>query len=275
MDNNRLILVAAVVTGITATGLAFAYLKRATVTAAPTQVESSVEILATARDLPGNTRLEPDTDVQVIKVPEETFAQLAKSAVKRTERASLRGRKISGPLPSGTPLLYSHLAAVTDLAITPGSRAMTIQVTEAGALGGLVVPGDRVDIVVSRRLKDPNAGGPNIPAPTVGPNGQISPDYMQSIVGAAISKGMAGSGGGEWDASIVLANVKVLAVGTSLQKSRTEMLFGQSTDTSTGRFGGGTVTVEVTLDEALQLIKATAGNNPVTLLLRTERTEGN
>jgi Flp pilus assembly protein CpaB len=239
MDNNRFILIAAVVTGITATGLAFAYLKKATVAAAPAQVESSVEILATARDLPGNTRLEPDTDVQVIKVPEETFAQLAKSAVKRTERASLRGRKIAGPLPSGTPLLYSHLAAVTDLTITPGSRAMTI------------------------------------PAPQIGPNGQISADYMQSIVGAAINKGMAGSGGGEWEATIVLANVKVLAVGTSLQKSRTEMLFGQSTDTSTGRYGGGTVTVEVTLDEALQLIKSTAGNNPVTLLLRTERTEGN
>lgn len=274
MDNNRFILIAAVVTGITATGLAFAYLKKATVAAAPAQVESSVEILATARDLPGNTRLEPDTDVQVIKVPEETFAQLAKSAVKRTERASLRGRKIAGPLPSGTPLLYSHLAAVTDLTITPGSRAMTIQVSEAGALGGLVVPGDRVDIVVSRRLKDQTTAAA-IPAPQIGPNGQISADYMQSIVGAAINKGMAGSGGGEWDATIVLANVKVLAVGTSLQKSRTEMLFGQSTDTSTGRYGGGTVTVEVTLDEALQLIKSTAGNNPVTLLLRTERTEGN
>lgn len=272
MENNRLILVAAVITGITATGLAFAYLRNASTATAPVQREGSVEILATARDLPSNTRLEPDTDVQVIRVPEETFAQLARAAVKRTERASLRGRRIAGALPSGTPLLYSHLAAVTDLSVTPGSRAMTIQVSESGGLGGLVVPGDRVDIVVSRRLRDQAGNVPSIPTPQVGPNGQISPDYMQSMIGAAISRGMAGSTGGEWDATIVLANVKVLAVGTSLQKSRTEMLFGQSTETSTGRFGGGTVTVEVTPDEALQLIKSTAGNNPVTLLLRAETT---
>lgn len=273
MDNNRLILVAAVVTGITATALAFAYLKKASVPTAAAQVEGSVEILATARDLPANTRLEPDTDVQIIKVPEETFAQLAKAAVKRNERASLRGRKIAGPLPSGTPLLYSHLASVTDLTITPGSRAMTINVTEAGALGGLVVPGDRVDIVVSRRLKDQVSAPTAPPGSAVTPSGQLNPDYLQTMITGALQKGMSGSSGGEWESTVVLANVKILAVGTSLQKSRTEMLFGQSTETSTGRFGGGTVTVEVTLDEALQLIKATAGNNPVTLLLRTERVE--
>lgn len=273
MDNNRLILVAAVVTGITATGLAFAYLKKATVAAAPAQVESSVEILATARDLPGNTKLEPDTDVQIIKVPQETFAQLAKAAVKRNERASLRGRKTAGPLPSGTPLLYSHLASVTDLTITPGSRAMTITVSEAGALGGLVVPGDRVDIVVSKRIKE-QVAAPAAPAGSaVSSTGQLNPDYLQSMISGALQKGMSGSGGGEWESSVVLANVKILAVGTSLQKSRTELLFGQSTETNTGRYGGGTVTVEVTLDEALQLIKSTAGGNPVTLLLRTERIE--
>ncbi|MBY0113963.1 MAG: Flp pilus assembly protein CpaB [Phycisphaerales bacterium] len=273
MQNNRLVLVAAVIAGVTATGLAFAYLKRASLASGPAPTENFVEILATARDLPGNTKLEPDTDVQIIKVPEETFAQLAKASVKRNERASLRGRKIAGPLPSGTPLLYSHLAAVTDLAITPGSRALTIQVSEAGALGGLVVPGDRVDVVVSKKLKDPVTAMPGSNTPAVNAQGQVNPDYLQSMIAGAMQKGMSGGSGGEWEATVVLANVKVLAVGTSLQKSRSEMLFGQTTETVTGRSAGGTVTVEVTLDEALQLIKATAGANPVTLLLRTERNE--
>ena len=64
----------------------------------------------------------------------------------------------------------------------------------------------------------------------------------------------------------MLADVRVIAVGNKLNLSRQQLAFGKASRMSQT---ADTVTIEVSPNEARELIKATAGgSNPVTLLLR-------
>ena len=73
------------------------------------------------------------------------------------------GAVVRLPVPAGQPLLPEHLvkpnergflAAVLD----PGMRAITIPVDEATSNAGLIFPGDRVDLILTR-VDNENAGG--------------------------------------------------------------------------------------------------------------------
>ena len=47
-------------------------------------------------------------------------------------------------------------------ALQPGMRAMAVQVSVENTAGGFILPGDRVDVILSRRDKNPDHVGPDI-----------------------------------------------------------------------------------------------------------------
>lgn len=256
MQANRLMLLVAVAAGVLATVLSFSYIRAATSAVEQQKPEQRVDVLFVKDDLPANHALDPDQDLRVDSVGEESSPGLARAAVKADEIESVRGLRISGPLPAGVPLLYSHLTSVQDINLAPGSRAMAISVSGANLMGGILVPGDHVDIIVSYRKPQPPGAIP-----------EFNPDDPQAALGAMMSQMMPQPGvPSDWEAEEVLSNIRVIAIGEHLTVSRQAQMFGVA-----GNEGGGssTVTLEVTPDQAKDLIRATAGGgNPLTLLLR-------
>jgi pilus assembly protein CpaB len=260
MQGNRLMLIIAVVAGVMATVLAFTYINTARSAIENQEPEPTVRILFVTRDLAANSLIDPVKDLRVDTIGALTSPGLARSAVKEDEREALLNKPINAPIPAGSPLLYSHLAPITDINLAPGARAMSIDVNQANLMGGILVPGDRVDIVVSyRRSQTP----PEMP--------YVDPNNPEAALSALMSQAMVQSTvPSDWEAEEVLSNVRVIAVGEHLSVARQGYMYGGG--------GGGygrssTVTLEVTPQQALDLIRSTAGfSNPITLLLRPSET---
>jgi Flp pilus assembly protein CpaB len=261
MQGNKLMVVIAVVAGLMATVLAFTYINSAT--SAIEEPEKQVAVLFVVNDLRANHIIDPAVDLRPEMVGIVTSAGLARSAVKAEERESLMGVMISSPLPAGVPLLYSHLTEIQDLDLKPGMRAMSINVRSDNLMGGILVPGDHVDIIVSY---------PVAPEPADLP--EFDMENPEAALGALMGQVTALSGApGEWEAEEVLSNVPVLAIAGQLTFSRQAHMFGAGGPG--GGAGSSTVTLELTPDQAKNLIRTTAGgSNPITLLLRPKERKG-
>lgn len=260
MQGNRVMVIIAVVAGVVAMAAAFGYLRTASGSLTRETAEPAVDIVIAKADLEADQLLDPAQDLAVQKVPSRTFAFLARAAVKADERAALRGRRINMPIAAGSPILYSHLVGVSDLKIAAGSRAITIDVDRTGVIGGVLVPGDRVDIVVAWKLPETRRGGP-------GGSETAQPGFAASSSVEAMETR-------DWGARVVLPNVKVLAVGDRLTRTREQFTFGTLDSRSSRRENLSTVTLEVTLEEGLELIRASgAGTNRLFVFLRPAQGE--
>ena len=265
---DRLMLLVAVVAGLVATALAFVYLEAATADAEDTAEVRTMEVLFTMDDLPANAVINADRDLRVETINIDSTPGIARGAVKASDRSAVDGRPIGSPIPAGVPLLYSHLTQIKDVDLGPGMRAMAITVDRENLMGGILVPGDHVDLVVSYQMEEPT--------PDLADTGDLDPE---AAIGNMMNQVMSqlGQAGGssipsKWISEVVLSNVRVIAVGTALTGSRQAQMYGMA---SGGSRGGSTVTLELSADQALELIRVQAnGKNPLTLLLRPEDTSG-
>ncbi len=92
-------------------------------------------------------------------------ADAAKVAVSGPSPAltAVVGTLVRAPILAGEPILKSKLvhageAGVMAVTLDAGMRAMAVPLTAESAVGGFILPGDHVDIVMSRQL-DPSTGG--------------------------------------------------------------------------------------------------------------------
>lgn len=122
-------------------------------TAAPARLEVR-KVLVASRDLPPGTRL-----TARLLVPADWPA----AAVRPDQYlpgdprlAGLEGALLLAPVPAGAPLLVGHVAARAGEGLSallgPGMRAIAIPVSASGAVAGLIAPGDRVDLLLTRTL---------------------------------------------------------------------------------------------------------------------------
>ncbi len=262
MKINPIMLVVSVVLGVLAMLLGFFYLSanRDAVAAQNTQqaqTERSVEILTVKRELPADHKINPEQDLQVTAVPATTYGEFAQQAVKASEREVIRGKLTGSAVPMGAPLMYAHLAASKDITLAPDRRAISIDVSGADALQGILIPGDRVDIIAitpKQPEQDVQAGVP-------------LEDQFGAIMNRAIEAGMGKDG---FETEIILTEVRVLAIGDSLSGTR-RYLVGRAGATGAR---GNTVTLDVSKDDALKLA-AIGGTTRLRLVLcPPERDEG-
>jgi pilus assembly protein CpaB len=133
-----------------------------------------------------------------LKIVEWPVTAMPANAFETKEK--LVGRVALAHLVPNEPITEEKLAptgehGLLSLVIDPGMRGVTVRVNEVAAVGGFIVPGSRVDVLVTAELKQPtriiNAG-----EPTPSENAQ-----------------------GERHSRTVLQNVTVLALGQLLQAS--------------------------------------------------------
>jgi pilus assembly protein CpaB len=187
--------------------------------AAPVEVRPMAKVLVAAKDLePGKRLVESDLAWKEWPVDEvnpvfitdgstpvpakpvaETTAEKASGAVERVAKAATEmattgakadyiGSVVREPILAGEPIVARKIVRAGDSGylaayLEPGMRAMAIAVTVESAAGGFILPGDRVDVVLTAET---NRNG--------------------AVEGATASKFASG---------VVLQNIKVLAIDQS------------------------------------------------------------
>lgn len=127
------------------------------------EVETA-SVLVAAHDLAAGAPIEGDA-VRVVEVPATSVAASALTAVDQAD-----GRMLRYPVAAGEQILASKFVdaeqpASSGLAfvIPDGMRAVSVPLSEVSGAGGLIVPGDRVDVLAAvdaRRLEEQQRRSP-------------------------------------------------------------------------------------------------------------------
>ena len=139
----------AIVCGLAAAFLAFKYLRSPAATGMARAAETSVgRVLVASRDMNVGRVLTPD-DVREVDWPGEALPE--GYSVSPSE---VVGRGLLIPVRANEPLLSSKLARKEaggglPIAIPEGRRAMSVKVDEVIGVAGFVLPGTRVDVLVT------------------------------------------------------------------------------------------------------------------------------
>ncbi len=260
MEQKRLTLIVAGVAAVAAFALGFFYLESQSATRESLVPDRGYRVLAAARDLAAGHPIDPDADFIEVMVSAQ-FEDFVRKVVTPGERETLRGKKLSEPVPAGFPMMWAYTAAVADFDLPPDLRAMTITVSETGSHAGLLVPGDRIDILVSKPVPAPSTPVSQAPASSEGD------DPIAAMLSQAMAQAAVQATAERWQAEVTLDNVRVLAVGSRLTGTRRQLSGALD---GLGLGSSSTITIAVTLEQARRLVEATAGGrNPTTVLLRS------
>src|SRR3974377_1146775 len=117
-------------------------------TVAPKQ-EKQAQVAVAARDLPIGTLLQA-SDLKLVNLPERV---VPKGAMEKL--ADGVSRVALFPVAAGEPILQSKLSATTSAegvssTIERGLRAVSVQITDATGVAGLIQPNSRVDVLFTR-----------------------------------------------------------------------------------------------------------------------------
>lgn len=110
--------------------------------------DAGVEVMVAANDLTVGSRVE-ERDIKVIKIPS---ADLPPGAPRR--RSEVLGHGVILPISKGEFILPNRLAqenagAGLPALIPPGMRAVSVRVNEVVSVAGFVMPGTRVDVLLT------------------------------------------------------------------------------------------------------------------------------
>ena len=213
--SSRKFLVGAVVLGVLATVMAFAFIQ----SSASADRGPKVRIVVAARDLRANEALDPEKDLRVEEIPVK-FVGLAQQSLDPDAKGTYKGQRINRRVLTGQPIFLADLAAGGSFELKEPNRALSIP-----ADAGLVIPGDYVQIIVS----SPEA------APVSAPG---AAEAAMQAAGKTVLNSATMVGGGK--------AYRVLAVGGSLSRTRSQATnadqyssSGSGADGDAGGDGGG------------------------------------
>lgn len=110
----------------------------------------TTQVVVAKADYPAGTEVSEST-MAVRAIPSD---YVHAEAVRPDRFNEVRGRHLGQALQQGRTLLFSYVAegpsGFSDT-ITPGQRALTLHVDEVSSINGLVRPGDRLDLMYTRR----------------------------------------------------------------------------------------------------------------------------
>lgn len=116
--------------------------------ALPTQASNLVTVMVAKENIDPGTELNPD-----LLVPSKVAADSAPGQV-FSDPTQLHGRVLIAPLVKGQTVLETLLAPTgtgggLQALVPPGMRAITIDINEVTGVGGMLIPGCRVDILTA------------------------------------------------------------------------------------------------------------------------------
>lgn len=110
---------------------------------------SMVRVVVSTEDLAKGTALSV-TNVAAREVPQEW---LHSNAIRENQFGKAEGHILAHPALRGEPIVWAQLegerAASFSARLTPGRRAITVPVDEISSISGMLIPGDRIDIVLT------------------------------------------------------------------------------------------------------------------------------
>lgn len=127
-----------------------------------------VEVLVARQNIPLGAQLDPATMLQARVIPE---AYVENRHVRSVEMDRIRGIRVVSGVRAGEALLWTDLATMSDSArdlsslVRSGMRAITIQADQTATFGGLVRPGDRVDVLLTLDRPTPNGEPERVTVP--------------------------------------------------------------------------------------------------------------
>ena len=166
---------------------------------------------------------------QVADAAKSAMADPAQGAGAALIGSIVKERILAGEPFSTLKIVHPGSAGAMAVTLDPGMRAMALPLSAESAAGGFILPGDHVDVVLSRQ-SDSNGGAANIQ------------------VGQPVIK--------VYSADIVLKNVRVLAIDQNTGPQKGDAVVG------------ATATVEVTPEQARTLVIAKAAGQ-LTFILRS------
>ncbi len=240
----RTYLLVAVLFGLLAAVLVFVFLRSLQTQQKGTSVAVPVmSVVVAAQDVPARTRIDAGM-LKLQQMPRSLALAGAYPAV-----SQVAGQVTRVPLAKGEQITAEKVAAsIRDLtfaaAVPEGMRAVAISVSQVVGVGGLLVPGDYVDVIGLFPVLDATA-----PGGLVGKNGSGGSQQAQRYVSAAI-----------------LQNVEVLAVAQEVPGSVQAPVAGGQTGGAAKTVSGGapskaqpdakTVTLAVRPEDAEKLFMA-------------------
>jgi pilus assembly protein CpaB len=148
---NRRLLLLALVAGVVAAILVYAALSRSSEsTGGAAGAASMVSAVVARQDIPARTKITSGM-VEVRQLPTDTHSELA-----YTDLSQVVGQVTRYPIATNEEVLSTKVVSLASVAktgeslsyvIPEGSRAISIEVTQVISSGGLVLPGDYVDII--------------------------------------------------------------------------------------------------------------------------------
>ncbi len=121
-----------------------------------------VPILQARQDIPLGAQI----DASMLQERPIPRAYVENRHVRASDLDRIRGIRVVGGVRAGEALLWSDLATMSDSArdlsslVRSGMRAITIQADQTATFGGLVRPGDRVDLLLTLDRPTPSGGEP-------------------------------------------------------------------------------------------------------------------
>lgn len=136
----------------------------------------AARILVAARTLRVGTILKEE-DIKWQDWPEKGLSE-AYFAAPQEKIKPLAGKVVRTPLTAGEPVTRASLVSQGDRGfmaaiLTPGMRAVTVQLSPTSSVGGFIFPGDRVDVILSQSVPVPGTRIPYVVSETVFQNVRV------------------------------------------------------------------------------------------------------
>lgn len=216
-SNNRLGFILAAIAGVLALGMTFIFLKQmGDRSAAPAQSRVTLKrVMVAARDLPSYHVINPNADLKVITIPEDSeYREFLRNCVAESHASELQGRRVGAAVPANYPILYSNLTSITHLddLFTEGFLK-TVTLARDNFFASHLIPGDRVDILVTTPKPLPAKDKPAAQA-----NGANLGEVMAAAFEPIAQ--MADTSNREMSTKVVLENAEVFMVGPLLAANR-------------------------------------------------------
>ena len=133
---------------------------------APVAQLSTVDILVAKSDIGLGQSVKPD-DLQWQAWPQATSGNFINRAGKADAVKEFTGSIARSPFIAGEPIREQKLVRADGsgfmAAILPaGYRAISTEISPETGAGGFILPNDRVDVIVSKREKNPDGKGPDL-----------------------------------------------------------------------------------------------------------------
>jgi len=149
-STNRRLLLLALVAGIVAAILIYTALSRSSESTGSAGAASMAPAVVAKQDIPARTKITSGM-LEVRQVPQDTRSELA-----YTDLSQVVGRVTRYPIATSEQVLATKVVSLESAAATgdslsyvipEGKRGISIEVSEVVSSGGLVLPGDYVDII--------------------------------------------------------------------------------------------------------------------------------